>query len=493
MVGNKKYAIPLMKLAFFSPLNPIQSGISDYSEELLSAMSGATVGGRAVDIDLFVGRGYKPSNREIAGRFDVLSGRGFSRIASEYDSIVYQMGNSSAHAYIYEALLEHPGVVVMHEFILHHLRIWMTLNGGKRREYVELMERRYGEEGREAARRVMLGQFPEALFKYPLSDEVIHRASGVIVHSRHMEGLVREVRPDVPLRVVPMGVPLPPLIPKDAARARLGIDTGVFLVTSVGHLNPYKRVSATLRAFKALLMEVPNAVYLLVGSRSPNYDPTLQIDMLDLSDHVKNTGYVSQEVLPYYLAASDVCLNLRYPTAGETSASLLRIMGTGVPVLVSRTGSFEELPDDAAGKIDVGDIEEELLLEYLLLLARRPDLRQAMSEAARRYVAENHTLEGAARSYLEFLVSLHGTHETVHVPPLEVAPAAAVSRPTPFVQASPDPTAPAQRPDGDPISIIAGVAAELGISEKDDSVLQSIASALDGLISSGRTASGSDG
>ena len=110
-------------------------------------------------------------------------------------------------------------------------------------------------------------------------------------------------------------------------------------------------------------MEVPNSLYLLVGSKSPNYDPTRQIEMLDLADRVKSTGYVAAEDLPYYLAASDVCLNLRYPTAGETSASLLRIMGAGVPVLVSRTGSFEELPDDAAGKVDVGDIEEEFDVE----------------------------------------------------------------------------------------------------------------------------------
>src|SRR6266496_3461219 len=192
-----------MKIAFFSPVNPIQSGISDYSEELLSAMVGATVGGRAVDIDLFIDKGYKPSNREVIGKLDVLPGRGFGRVASEYDSVIYQMGNSPAHAYIYEELLRNPGLVVMHEFILHHLRIWMALNGGRRIEYVELMERRYGEEGREAARRVLLGQFPETLFRYPLSDEVIERAAGIVVHSRHMEGLVRRVRPDVPLRVVP--------------------------------------------------------------------------------------------------------------------------------------------------------------------------------------------------------------------------------------------------------------------------------------------------
>src|SRR5205823_7943500 len=119
---------------------------------------------------------------------------------------------------------------------------------GKRKAYLGLMESRYGDEGREVARRVMLGQFPEALFNYPLSDEVIHHAKGIIVHSRYMEGLVRGVRPDVPLSVVPMGVPLPPLISKEQARARLGLDPDLFLITSVGHLNPYKRVSATLRA-----------------------------------------------------------------------------------------------------------------------------------------------------------------------------------------------------------------------------------------------------
>ena len=470
-----------MKLAFFSPLNPIQSGISDYSEELLGALAHARVDVKPLDVDLFIDRGYRPSNREITSRFDVLPGRAFGRGGAGYDAAVYQMGNSPAHAYIYRALLEHPGVVVLHEFILHHLRIWMTLNGGRRREYVDLMERRYGEEGREAARRVMLGQFPEALFKYPLSDEVIERARGIIVHSRYMEGLVRGVRPDVPVAVVPMGVPLPPVIPKEEARARLSISLDTFLVTSVGHLNPYKRVSATLRAFKALLMEVPNALYLLVGSRSSNYDPTRQIEMLELGGHVKSTGYVSPEELALYLAASDVSLNLRYPTAGETSASLLRIMGAGVPVLVSRTGSFEELPDDAAGKVDVGDIEEELLVEYLLLLARRPDVRAAMSAAARRYVAEQHTLEGAARGYLEFITSLDTARREparIEVPPVPPAPTPDFGKVRgPTVECEPEHARAALPPD-DPLAVIAEAAAEMGVTERDTAALEYIGKAV---------------
>ncbi len=35
---------------------------------------------------------------------------------------------------------------------------------------------------------------------------------------------------------------------------------------------------------------------------------------------------------------------LRHPTAGETSASLLRLLGAGRPTLVTATGSFAELP-----------------------------------------------------------------------------------------------------------------------------------------------------
>ena len=466
-----------MKIAFFSPLNPVQSGISDYSEELLATLAGAKVGGQPLDIDIFIDKGYKPSNRDVIGQFNILPGTDYRRLSAGYDATIYQMGNSSAHAYIYNELIRSPGIVVMHEFVLHHLRVWMTLNGGKRKEYINIMEQRHGPEGRGAARRVLLGQFPEALFEYPLSEEVINRAKGIIVHSRHMEGLVRQVRPDVPIAVVPMGVPLPPLIPKAEARAHLGIDPDLFLVTSVGHLNPYKRVSTTLRAFKALLMEVPRALYLLVGSRSPNYDPTRQIEMLGLSDKVQFTGYVSPEEFPFYLAASDVCLNLRYPTAGETSASLLRIMGAGVAVLVSRTGSFEELPDSAAGKVDIGDIEEELLLEYLLLLSKRPDLRQSMSHAARDYVAQHHTLGQAALGYLRFIApgaeielapqKVDNSHKQINL--------SLTTDHRPPTTDNPKPTHPF-------IGSISEAAAEIGITEQHEAVLNHISSALEGVV-----------
>ena len=47
------------------------------------------------------------------------------------------------------------------------------------------------------------------------------------------------------------------------------------------------------------------------------------------------------------MAACDVLVNLRYPTMGETSGSVIRALSLGKPLVVSDVGWFSELPDDA--------------------------------------------------------------------------------------------------------------------------------------------------
>jgi glycosyltransferase involved in cell wall biosynthesis len=462
-----------MRIAFFTPLNPIQSGISDYSEELLPVLA------RGATVEIYIDK-YRPTNAAITRQFAVRPAAEFPAVqrAAPYDSIVYQMGNSPAHAYIYEMLARYPGVVVLHEFVLHHLRMWMALNAGRGGAYLAAMADAYGEPGRALARRVLVGQHPAAMFDYPLVEEALGRATAVIVHSAYMAERVRAIRPAVPLAVVPMGVPLPPLIPKADARARLGLDPDEFIVSSVGHLNPYKRISVVLRAFKALVMQVPRARYLLVGSPSPNFNVGRMIGMLGLEREVQVVGYAPPAQFADYLAASDVCANLRYPTAGETSAALLRIMGAGLPVLVSDTGAFTELPDAAVGKVDIGGLEEEVLLEYLLLLARRPDVRAAMGRAARRTVATGHTLEAAARGYLIFLATLTGqpvdlSRIPVPSPPADDLPLDATPPPTESRQ---PPTSTAQPPAPAsvlPLALLAEAATELGLAP-DDPVLAQI-------------------
>ena len=57
------------------------------------------------------------------------------------------------------------------------------------------------------------------------------------------------------------------------------------------------------------------------------------------------------------MAACDVLVNLRSPTMGETSGSVIRGLALGKPMLVSDVGWFSELPDGVALKIPVDDYE----------------------------------------------------------------------------------------------------------------------------------------
>jgi hypothetical protein len=205
-----------------------------------------------------------------------------------------------------------------------------------------------------------------------------------------------------------MGVPLPPLIERDAARARLGLPLDAPILASFGHINPYKRLEPTLRAVRTLRAEYPGLRYVLVGSISPNYDVRAVIARSGVEDAVTVTGYVERAAFEDYVAAADICLNLRHPTAGETSASLLRLLGAGKPTLVTATGSFTELPADVAAQVDPDLTEGDLILAYCRLLLSRPELAAALGANARNYVAREHTLEVAAARYMRFLSERYG-------------------------------------------------------------------------------------
>jgi hypothetical protein len=79
--------------------------------------------------------------------------------------------------------------------------------------------------------------------------------------------------------------------------------------------------------------------------------------------------------------------HLRYPSARETSAALLRVLAQGRPTLVSDLEHQSELPDDVVLRIDVAN--EDDALEAGPAAARR------RSGAARAAVARGRRVRGA--------------------------------------------------------------------------------------------------
>ena len=150
-------------------------------------------------------------------------------------------------------------------------------------------------------------------------------------------------------------------------------------------MNASKRIPQLLEAFARLRRERPDARLLLVGAVSPGFDLDRRLQRLGLSDEgIVREAYVEEERLWSLMAACDVCVNLRSPTMGETSGSVIRQLSLGKPVVVSDVGWFAELPDDVALKVPVDADETETLYAALELLARDERARAAMSAAATR-------------------------------------------------------------------------------------------------------------
>ncbi len=467
--------LPPPRIAYCSPVNPAPSGISDYSEELLPYL------GQYADITLYIDNTLRPENPHLTRHLEVRPLRRLLRDQRRrpFDAILYHMGNSPAHGAIWTLAQRLPGIVVLHDFVLHHFMLWYTATVRHSvQQYVRDMAERYGAEGEHIAQLMIRSRFSEAAFDFPCCEPVVAAAQGIITHSHYVKQNVAALRPDVPTAVVPMGVPLPPAIERAAARTRLGLPPEALVLMSAGHINAYKRLEPTLRALHELRREWPAVRYILVGSLSPGFDVRGLVERLGLANTVTVTGFVPRPVFEDYVAAADICINLRHPTGGETSASLLRLLGAGRPTLVSATGAFNELPPDVVAHVDPDASEMELILAYLRLLAQRPAVAAAMGAQARAYVAREHSLDQAAQGYIRFLAGCHGwpVVQRVRSQPLWTLPAPEPPPPPAVV-----PSASAEKATPPTHPLIAEAAqglVDVGATEDDEALLRKVAEQL---------------
>jgi len=387
-----------MRLAWVSPLPPTRSGIADYSAELMPAVAAwAPVAPFAPFPHGEVPWGPVRSLTDLPPR------------SRDFDLIIYHMGNNPYHVGIYELALRLPGLVVLHDCVLHHLVARCTAGAGDAAGYLWHLVYERGAAGAATAVRHAHGVFSEReRFLDPLNRVLLARSRGVIVHSRWAAEQVRRTCPDLPVRVVPHHLAPLPAGRRESLRRQLGLTPREILLLSLGFINREKRVEQLLRAYAALRPEHPEVRCVLVGEPDAGLDLAGMLERLGLAGQVTVTGYVDAEAMYGYIAACDIAVNLRYPSAGETSGAMVRLLGSGKAVITSNVRQYAEWPDDVCLKVDLGPAEVPMLLYYLRRLVEDAPLRQRLGENARRYVEQHHALERSAREYLAFCAELSG-------------------------------------------------------------------------------------
>jgi glycosyltransferase involved in cell wall biosynthesis len=338
-------------MVVFSPLPPTRSGIADYTAELLPAL------GRKAPVTVVVA---SERDLRLAEGAEVVSEVEYRRRSALHGlPHLYQLGNNKHHAHVYRAALRRPGVVLLHDPVLHHLVEELTLNRGDWAGYETVMAENYGPAGRRLARLRRVGVFsPWQRYLLPLHWHVLDRSRGVLVHSRFAASRL-EVASDVPVRVVPHHVS-PAVSAHDgldraAARARLGLPDGdkpVLLL--LGFVTRAKGLDVALRALARLKDEGAACRLVVAGAEDGSVDVARAVAGAGVGDLVHVLGWASEADFFVLLRAADLLLLLRFPSAGETSGVLARALGMGLPALAYDVGSAAEYPDRFVEKVAFG-------------------------------------------------------------------------------------------------------------------------------------------
>ncbi len=418
----------MARLAWFSPLPPVRTGVAAYGARSVEAL------GRTHLIDVYP----ESSAHDFIWKHQ----------QGPYDLVVYQMGNSSHHDYIWPYLFRFPGLVVLHDVHLHHARAAALLSTRRADDYRADFAACHPDVSVDLAELAVAGFDNHLYYCWPMTRLVVESSRATAVHTTRLAEELRRQHPSAAIHAIRMthGEPLAGA-EIEAARARVralyGIRADDVVFGILGGLTPEKRVSQVLDALAAVRSYVSNVRLVLAGAAAQHYDVAADVRDRGLTEIVTITGYLeSDRAFTDHLAACDVSLNLRWPTAREVSGPWLRALAVGratitvdlahmtdAPSLDPRT--WRVRPSAAVGDraapvtvaIDILDEDHSLRLA-MRRLASDPDLRSRLGAAARAYWRREHSPELMAEDYNRAIASSIGSSAYRHIGPSPDGPIA---------------------------------------------------------------------
>jgi len=399
-------------VAMWTPLPPQETGVAGYAAELVGALEAS------VDVEMFVDDGVVPRPDLLARhRIHHFSAFGRRHRQRPFDAVVYQMGATPLHLYMYAALRAHPGVVVLHDLTLSHVLYLQAHDGGDVEPFRQALREVEGRQALEEWLAIEDRQpgpdrekaMSDFFFQYPMLGGVVDDSLAQVVHYDAACGELARRYPRARPYLVPMGVRAAaldnPRMAALAARRRLAVDADAFVVGTFGVVHPFKRLESCLRAMSQLVASQPSAVLLVVGSPfHPSYADHLvaTAHSLGVADHVRFTGHLPDAELDAMLAATDVVVNLRFPFMKQMSATILRAAAAGKPVVITDVPEWRFLPEEVCPRVPLGD-EVEALTACLAAFAGDAAGLQRAAAAARAFFEKEGTIDRLAHRYLEVL------------------------------------------------------------------------------------------
>lgn len=384
-----------LNLRVWTPLPPLRSGVADHNAMLLPALAERCDVSVVVDDDL-IGDVRAPQSVTLVKRSEVH--------AHPTDLSIYHMGNHHGiHRAIHDELIAHPGVVVLHDPSL------MDFYGGYHAQSVAgLDEEVLLNHGRLVdLPRVRVGsEWHVDRLAVHLARRVVDPSSAVVVHSSWARAELAREFPGKPVHHINLAAP----VSSDGVggpdiRARVGWGREHVVFGLLGGIWQHKRPELVVRIFAALHLLRPNS-RLLVAGRLEDRDSVgrmlAAVSQAGLDSAVAVLTDVADDEFTAGIAACDTVIDLRWPSAGETSATMMRAFGAGRPVIVSDLPQYAELDERFCWRVPTAPPGAAgAALKAMLAVGRDPDHARRAGGLARRFVERSASLPSVARRYEE--------------------------------------------------------------------------------------------
>jgi glycosyltransferase involved in cell wall biosynthesis len=304
--------------------------------------------------------------------------------------VVYQVGNSPHCEEVNEALLANGGIGLFHETNLHHALRNLAHRTGNWNSYRDHAVHDYGEKADEFLK--VMGKKAESLSEYdtrlrknPLVGSLISACSVIAVLSDTAKREMERLAPGK--QVVRMG-----FLPDFMERVRRSEKQNTMLVIGVAGSFHYGRSWEDILSAVEMLRRTIDCRLLVVGGGWPETDLSW----------VEVTGWLSDTEFRRQIGKFDIAVDLRHHTCGETSSSLMDILRSGIPAVVTAEGTFRDIPADAVLRIssESGASGAYAALRYLV---KNKELRRSISMAAEKYFADISDREKCLAQWIELL------------------------------------------------------------------------------------------
>ncbi|MDQ3898716.1 MAG: glycosyl transferase, partial [Actinomycetota bacterium] len=317
------------RLQVWTPLPPQRTGVADHNAALLEELAKITDVSVVVEDDL-AAQAHVPEGVALVRRSE----------ADRHpdDLAVYHMGNHHGlHRWIHDALVARPGIVVLHDPSL--VDFYTAYHGGAPGGLDEEISLNHGRLGHPSPRILAGGAWHVDRLTLQLVRRVVEPSLAVVVHSAWARDVLARQFPHKAIHHIELAAPVVGDRPGGPdMRNRLGWGRDNVVFGMLGGLWWHKRPELGAETFAALHPFRPWA-RLLVAGRAEDGDAMARMRRVvsgrGLESAVSIVTDVDDEEFTACISACDVVMDLRWPTAGETSATVMRALGAGRPVIVS--------------------------------------------------------------------------------------------------------------------------------------------------------------